>query len=159
MLAIGSTDVGFQKHHRGPLVRERVLQELHTLLRKLDLLQELCPRVWVQAQLEVRRSEVRIQVLSEGYDPTIGYLHSYKADRPAFVLDLMEPMRPIVDRAVLHFVQAHTFHPADFAIRRDGVCRLIPAMTNHIITMVEVRESGILSLVNIEARGSRPVKT
>jgi hypothetical protein len=42
--------------------------------------------------------------------------------------DLMEPQRPIVDRKVLEFVQAKTFHPADFTIRSDGVCRLNPEM-------------------------------
>ena len=38
------------------------------------------------------------------------------------MLDLMEPLRPVVDRRVLEFVQAHAFHPADFTIRSDGVC-------------------------------------
>jgi CRISPR-associated protein Cas1 len=44
--------------------------------------------------------------------------------QPAIVFDLMEPLRPIVDRSMLQFVQAHTFHAADFTIRSDGVCRL-----------------------------------
>jgi len=42
------------------------------------------------------------------------------------VFDLLEPLRPIVDRAVLKFVRSHTFHPADFTIRKDGVCALKP---------------------------------
>jgi CRISPR/Cas system-associated endonuclease Cas1 len=39
-------------------------------------------------------SHVRTQVVAQGFDATIGYLHSYKPERPAFVLDLMEPLRP-----------------------------------------------------------------
>jgi len=45
-------------------------------------------------------------------------------ERPALVFDLMEPLRPVVHRKVLEFVRSHTFHPADFTIRPDGVCRL-----------------------------------
>jgi CRISPR/Cas system-associated endonuclease Cas1 len=52
------------------------------------------------------------------------------------VFDLMEPLRPIVDRAVLAFVQSHTFHPADFTIRTDGVCRLNPEMAKAIVQLV-----------------------
>lgn len=80
----------------------------------------------------ILESEIRIQVAAEGYDPTIGYLHTYKADRPAFVFDLMEPLRPIIDRKILEFVEAQTFHPSDFTIRADGVCRLNPAMARII---------------------------
>jgi hypothetical protein len=32
-------------------------------------------------------------------------------DRPAPASNPMEPLRPIVDRNVPKFVQAHTFHP------------------------------------------------
>ena len=39
---------------------------------------------------------------------------------PAFVLDLMEPERPKVDRAVLNFLKSEALHPADFTIRQDG---------------------------------------
>ena len=80
----------------------------------------------------VLESQVRIEVVAAGFDPSIGFLHASGPGRPAFVLDLMEPLRPIVDRNVLEFVQAHTFHPADFTIRSDGVCRLNPEMARHV---------------------------
>ncbi len=83
----------------------------------------------------VLESQVRTQVLAQGFDPTIGILHASKPDRAAFVLDLMEPLRPIVDRKVLEFVQAHTFHPADFTIRTDGVCRLNPELARRVIAV------------------------
>jgi CRISP-associated protein Cas1 len=80
----------------------------------------------------VLESQVRMQIVAEGYDPTIGFLHTYNVDRPALVFDLMEPQRPIVDRKILEFAQAHTFHPADFTIRSDGVCRLNPEMARRL---------------------------
>jgi len=48
----------------------------------------------------------------------------------------MEPLRPVVDRKVLEFVQSHTFYPADFTIRSDGVCRLNPEMARHVVRAV-----------------------
>ena len=85
----------------------------------------------------VLESQVRIQIIAAGYDPTIGLLHSGRVGRGRhdFVLDLMEPPRPIVDRRVLDFVQAHTFHPADFTIRSDGVCRLNPEMARRVVLL------------------------
>jgi hypothetical protein len=48
----------------------------------------------------------------------------------------MEPLRPIVDRAALKFLQTETFHPADFSITSDGVCRLNPEMAKCVARMV-----------------------
>jgi CRISPR-associated protein Cas1 len=93
--------------------------------------------------------QVRIQLTSEGYDPTIGFMHASAPGRDAFVLDLMEPMRPVVDRKILEFVQSHTFHPADFTIRSDGVCRINPEMARSVVstlipTISRVAPSGLL---------------
>ncbi|MGA9334022.1 MAG: CRISPR-associated endonuclease Cas1 [Rudaea sp.] len=103
----------------------------------------------------ILESQIRIQVACEGYDPTIGFLHSSKPDRDAFVLDLMEPMRPIVDRKVLDFVQSHTFHSVDFTIRSDGVCRLNPELAKSI---VELSSAVWLKQINSNALKSSPTK-
>jgi CRISP-associated protein Cas1 len=84
----------------------------------------------------VLESQVRIQVTGAGFDPTIGFLHSGRRGRADFVLDLMEPLRPLVDRRVLEFMQAHTFHPADFTTRTDGVCRLNPELAKFVVKVV-----------------------
>jgi CRISP-associated protein Cas1 len=80
----------------------------------------------------VLESHVKIQIVSQGYDPTIGYLHAFAKYRAALVCDLMEPLRPVVDRIVLEFVQSQIFQRADFTIRSDGVCRLNPQMARHV---------------------------
>jgi CRISPR/Cas system-associated endonuclease Cas1 len=83
-------------------------------------------------RLAVLESQVRLAVLSAGLDPTIGYMHSKHGARSAFVLDLMEPLRPTVDRVVLGFVQDHLLSPADFILRDDGVCRLAPQLARTV---------------------------
>jgi CRISPR-associated endonuclease Cas1 len=84
----------------------------------------------------VLQSEIQINAIAEGYDPTIGIMHEPNAGSAAFVFDLMEPHRPLVDRATLEFIKGHVFDPADFVIRSDGVCRLNPEMARHITSVV-----------------------
>lgn len=84
----------------------------------------------------VLESHVRIQIVAAGLDPKNGYLHASRPNRDALVFDLMEPLRPIVDRSILDFVRLNTFEPNDFVIRPDGVCRLHPELTAAIVTLV-----------------------
>ena len=60
--------------------------------------------------------------------PRSASMHSGRDDAPAFVFDMMEPERPKVDRAVLAFLKLEALHPADFALREDGVVRLNPEL-------------------------------
>jgi CRISP-associated protein Cas1 len=80
----------------------------------------------------VLESELRIKAIVDGYDPTIGIMHEGRDGSSKFVFDLMELERPKVDRVVLDFVKASVFDPADFTIRRDGVCRLNPQLARHV---------------------------
>lgn len=84
----------------------------------------------------VLMTEMRIEAIADGYDPTIGVLHEKRLKRDkrtaAFALDLMEPLRPVVDRAVLQLLGEETFSGADFQLQSDGVCRLNPELARHI---------------------------
>ena len=80
----------------------------------------------------VLESQVRIAIVSQGLDPTIGYLHTSRRGRGAFVYDLMEPLRPRVDRLVLGFVRSFTFAPSDFVLSGNGVCRLHPQLARNV---------------------------
>ena len=44
----------------------------------------------------------------------------------------MEPMGPVVDRAVLQLIATVTFTGADFAIQDDGVCRMNPELARRV---------------------------
>jgi len=56
----------------------------------------------------------------------------FSARYPAFALDRMEPMRPVVDRAILDRVKTATFSACDFSIQLDGVCRLNPELARRV---------------------------
>src|SRR5262245_59590468 len=44
----------------------------------------------------ILESQARIQLVSEGYDPTFGIMHESREGSSAFVFDIMEPKRPKV---------------------------------------------------------------
>jgi CRISP-associated protein Cas1 len=80
-------------------------------------------------------TQTQIRLIAEGYDPTIGIMHDRESQRgsyPAFALDHMEPMRPVVDRPVLELVATTTFAGGDFSIQPDGVCRLNPELARRV---------------------------
>jgi CRISPR-associated protein Cas1 len=94
----------------------------------------------------VLESQVRIATVSQGLDPTIGYLHACRPGRVALVYDLMEPLRPRVDHLVLDFLQSHTFAPSDCALGADGVCRLHPQLTRKVAGLT-VADTAVLEIV------------
>ncbi|MDA8051106.1 MAG: CRISPR-associated endonuclease Cas1 [Rhodospirillales bacterium] len=94
----------------------------------------------VQAMLNygyaVLESQVRIETARVGLDLATGFLHEMRSDRPALILDLMEPLRPAIDASVLGFATAQTFTPADFTIGRDGTCRLHPQLARRVVAEI-----------------------
>jgi CRISPR-associated endonuclease Cas1 len=84
----------------------------------------------------VLEGQVRIELVRAGFDATIGVLHSMQQDRPALVMDVLEPVRTLADRGVLKFVQHQVFAPADFAMTPEGVVRLHPQLARRVVDLV-----------------------
>jgi CRISPR-associated endonuclease Cas1 len=55
-----------------------------------------------------------------GLDPGMGLLHLDTRGRQSIALDLLEPVRPMVERFVLDLVATRTFRRGDFAEQEDG---------------------------------------
>jgi CRISP-associated protein Cas1 len=104
----------------------------------------------------VLESQVRIATVSQGLDPMIGYLHSCRPGRVALVYDLMEPLRPRVDRLVLDLVRSHTFTPRDFVLGANGVCRLHPQLARRVARLAvnDTEVSEIMTRLIGELRAS-----
>ncbi len=96
----------------------------------------------------VLESQVRIAAVAQGLDPKIGYLHACRPAREALVYDLMEPLRPWVDRLVLSLVRSSTFSPTDFVLGVKGVCRLHPQLARRV-AKVTVDETTIREVVTM----------
>src|SRR5262249_2266416 len=83
----------------------------------------------------VLETQVKIATVTAGLDPTIGYLHTCRSGRMALVYDLMEPLRPKVDRVVLDFVRSQTFTSQDFILTERGGCQLHSALTTRLLEL------------------------
>jgi CRISP-associated protein Cas1 len=55
------------------------------------------------------QSEIQINTISEGYDPTLGIMHEPNSGSAAFVFDLIEPYRSLIDSEILEFIKGHVF--------------------------------------------------
>lgn len=94
----------------------------------------------------VLESKVRIETARIGLDQSIGFLHQNLPDRPALILDLIEPLRPVVDGIILRFVQDQIFAPADFTLSSEGTCRLHPQLARRVVAEIGQIE-GIASVL------------
>lgn len=84
----------------------------------------------------VRQSQLHIEAVANGYDPTLGIMHNRHQGSAAYILDVIEPERPRVDAAILKLISERTFAAADFLIRSDGVCRLSPQLARMVAALV-----------------------
>jgi CRISPR-associated endonuclease Cas1 len=67
-----------------------------------------------------------------GLDPGLGVLHADQLNRDSLAADLMEPVRPLVDRYLLRLLEARAFATADFYETRQGVCRVTPPLAREL---------------------------
>jgi CRISPR-associated endonuclease Cas1 len=66
-----------------------------------------------------------------GLDPGLGIVHLDTRGRQSFALDLLEPVRPAIERFVLVDLLTHrVFRKADFTEASDGHVRLMPPLTH-----------------------------
>jgi hypothetical protein len=76
--------------------------------------------------------EARLACFAVGLDPGFGVLHLDAAGRDSLVFDLMEPVRPEVDRFVLDLMAEATFSRKDFIERTDGSVKIGPALAQRL---------------------------
>lgn len=81
-------------------------------------------------------AECRIAAITVGLDPGLGIVHTDKRDRDSLALDLLEPLRPVVERHVLRLLAGRHFTTEDFAETRDGTCRVLQPLTHELCELM-----------------------
>jgi len=112
----------------------------------------------------VLEAEARIACLAVGLDPMLGLLHTDRTARGALALDLMEPIRPHVDRWVLDCLSEREFTRQDLFELPDGQCRLMPALTEPVAAaagrwarlVLPVAQSVAAALLRAAEAGPKP---
>ncbi len=77
-------------------------------------------------------AEARLAAQAVGLDPGLGVIHTDQRNRDSLALDLLEPLRPIVERHVLQLLAACHFRADHFHEIRQGACRLLPPLTHEL---------------------------
>lgn len=85
----------------------------------------------------VLESQVRGYVLAMGADPSLGLMHSNRNSDYPLVFDLMEPVRPVMDKHVFNLILDHTFCPDDFILNTQGICRLHPQFARYVVKQIQ----------------------
>lgn len=67
-----------------------------------------------------------------GLDPGLGIVHNDTKGRQSLALDLIEPVRPVVDGFVLDLLAQRTFRKAEFTETPDGHCRIKAPLTHEL---------------------------
>ncbi len=80
----------------------------------------------------ILESEAAIAARTMGLDPGMGIFHVDQDNRDSLAADLMEPIRPIVDRYLLRMLTRRTFAAADFFETNSGVCRLTSSLAKEL---------------------------
>jgi CRISP-associated protein Cas1 len=72
----------------------------------------------------VTSGRLAVALAARGAHPSIGYLHADKVGRFSLAFDAIEPLRPLIEKAVFAFVCKHQFSATDFIRIKDGSIRL-----------------------------------
>jgi len=68
-------------------------------------------------------TEIRRIIQTRGLDPALGFLHVPLPERESLVLDILEPIRPVIDRFVISLI-FHQFSLNHFSYSTKDGCRL-----------------------------------
>lgn len=89
--------------------------------------------------------ECRLAAITLGLDPGLGIVHTDQKNRDSLALDLLEPLRPVVERHTLRLLAARHFRANDFHETRDGNCRLLAPITHELAEQVPVYARALAS--------------
>jgi CRISPR-associated endonuclease Cas1 len=77
-------------------------------------------------------SETRLALVALGLDPGIGFLHPARAYRDSLALDVMEAVRPEIERWLYQWVMTEPLRRADFHELGTGNCRLMSGLCSQL---------------------------
>jgi CRISPR-associated endonuclease Cas1 len=84
--------------------------------------------------------ECRLAVLAVGLDPGLGWAHRDAPYRDSAALDLLEAVRPAVDRYLLELLQARTFSRREFVELPSGQVRIMPDLSRSLASSLPTWE-------------------
>jgi CRISPR-associated protein Cas1 len=95
----------------------------------------------------ILEAEARLALLAVGCDPGIGIQHADQRARDSLACDVMEAVRPHVDRWLLEFLGQRQLRRRDVFELRTGQCRLMPGLAKELATTVPMWRAALEPVV------------
>ncbi|ANJ66667.1 CRISPR-associated endonuclease Cas1 [Halothiobacillus diazotrophicus] len=95
------------------------------------------------------------EVIAQGLDPALGFLHAPAPNRAALSLDLVEPLRALVDVFVLGLLS--DFSPGDFSVSDQDGCRLSKAARSQFYRRWQVASGSAYGMIHVVLGQGQPV--
>jgi CRISPR-associated protein Cas1 len=93
-------------------------------------------------------SRVKRYCIAHRLDMDFPVLHgNSRMNRSSLIYDLMEPIRPSVDRLLYQFLAKTNLRVSDFFETREGICKVMPELASKIIPLVRSLDSDINRVV------------
>ncbi len=84
-------------------------------------------------------------IYAKGLDPFTGYMHTDSFGNPTLVYDLIEPVRPIIDRMLVDLILENTLNPTHFIkkqqgywIQKTGKAIIIPTFNQYLYKQFQI---------------------
>ncbi len=130
--------------------RERLGMEQGDLAARVGVGQQAAS-TWERGKSRPRRAMVRAVAATLQVDEEV-LLDTDKKARDSLVLDLLEPVRPLVDAAILRLLGRRFFRASDFHETGQGACRLLPPLTHELAEHLPTYARAIAPIVEHVAR-------
>jgi hypothetical protein len=86
-------------------------------------------------------------------DPALGLIHNDTRYRVSIASDLMEPVRPVVDKVVLESLTGRELERGNVVETREGVCRLGPELARQLgASALQLRSSPVRVVGQVRRR-------
>jgi len=99
---------------------------------------------YLYAVLETR---IKRSCIINGVDPDFGIIHADRGNRASLVFDLMEPIRPKVDRLLFELVQQRKFNHKEFFETQEGICKVSKPLVTDIVPLIQILSKDIAGVV------------
>ena len=121
----------------------RVPEHWHTAGSRTSPIDKKMPRraaTPVHAMLNygyaILEAEAILACHAAGLDPALGLMHTDARYRGSLATDLMEPVRPIIDKVVFELLMGRELDRGDVFETREGICRLGPDLARQLADVV-----------------------
>jgi CRISPR-associated protein Cas1 len=88
-------------------------------------------------------AQVTRALLASGFDSAAGFLHADAGGRHSLTYDLLELLRPDIDKAILPWIASQTWKRPDFPVTPEGIVRLQPTLAA-VVAQRAMREQRVV---------------